>query len=467
MDDDADGQACSTASAMAEPSAVVAEARAQIDARVRELPLASPYRAEIERWLRDEWPPGAEVVPRLPADVAKKAGGAHATSIHDSVKSEMKSCRADLLKIREAARKRGAKEVARSADRSANRPRSGHNVAAARAVSSGIPASGRRFSGPGNPECDCGESESCGCYCRNCADSCDALWCAQATSLPSYLPTSYLLPPCTSYLLPPTSYLLLHTSHLLPSTSYLPPLPLAAAQPLTAPSAPSRPCAFRQTQYLAAKASNTESLLISNDDLPAYVDQHVRVSTHDKERLLRGWRDVMEAPLAACAACGVRAPPDLPCGSVLRADDTDGSASDEDEEAQSQTLDFEVVRERGRLGFRYRSDNAITHVTNSTSGLVEGDVVVAVDGINVTAAQSAHALIDDRPLQDRYRIRVERGRRLRPSPEDAAVQPVPQYQRFALSELDILRMDDEAMARMPRIVRKGSPGLSRSSIFAP
>ena len=169
MDDDADGQACSTASAMAEPSAVVAEARAQIDARVRELPLASPYRAEIERWLRDEWPPGAEVVPRLPADVAKKAGGAHATSIHDSVKSEMKSCRADLLKIREAARKRGAKEVARSADRSANRPRSGHNVAAARAVSSGIPASGRRFSGPGNPECDCGESESCGCYCRNCA----------------------------------------------------------------------------------------------------------------------------------------------------------------------------------------------------------------------------------------------------------------------------------------------------------
>ena len=99
-------------------------------------------------------------------------------------------------------------------------------------------------------------------------------------------------------------------------------------------------------QYLAAKASNTESLLTSNDDLPAYVDQHVRVSTRDKERLLGAWRDVMEVPLAACAACGVRAPPHLPCGSVLRADDTDTSASDEDEEGQPQTLDFDVVRER-------------------------------------------------------------------------------------------------------------------------
>ena len=174
--DDADGQACSTASAMAEPSAVVAEARARIDDRMRELSPACPYRAEIARWLRDQWPPGAEVVPPLPrhaAEIAKKAGS-NATSIHDSVKSEMTSCRADLRSISQAALKRSAKEVARKRGekevaRSADRPRSGHNVAAARAVSSGIPASGRRFSGPGNPECDCGESESCGCYCRNCA----------------------------------------------------------------------------------------------------------------------------------------------------------------------------------------------------------------------------------------------------------------------------------------------------------
>ena len=86
--DDADGQACSTASAMAEPSAVVAEARARIDDRMRELSPACPYRAEIARWLRDQWPPGAEVVPPLPrhaAEIAKKAGS-NATSIHDSVK---------------------------------------------------------------------------------------------------------------------------------------------------------------------------------------------------------------------------------------------------------------------------------------------------------------------------------------------------------------------------------------------
>ena len=116
MDDDADGQACSTASAMAEPSAVVAEARAQIDARVRELPLASPYRAEIERWLRNYWPPGAEVVPPLPANVAQKAGGTHATSIHDSVKTDMTSCRTKLRTISQAALKRSAKEAARNAN---------------------------------------------------------------------------------------------------------------------------------------------------------------------------------------------------------------------------------------------------------------------------------------------------------------------------------------------------------------
>ncbi|MGB1592276.1 MAG: hypothetical protein ACPIOQ_05935, partial [Promethearchaeia archaeon] len=403
--DDADGQACSTASAMAEPSAVVAEARARIDDRMCALSPACPYRAEIARWLRDQWPPGAEVVPRLPtyaAEIAKRPVS-NATWMHKSVVEDMKSCRAKLLKIREAARKRGAKEVARkrgekevarkrgekevarSADRSANRPRSGHNVAAARAVSSGIPASGRRFSGPGNPKCDCGESESCGCYPQLCRLLRRALVRASAAALA---------------------------------------IALACCHP--SPRAPTRRRPFRQRQYVAAKASNTESLLTSNDDLPAYVDQHVRVSTRDKERLLCAWRDVMDIPLAACAACGVRAPPELPCGSVLRVDGTDASASDEDEEAQLQTLDFEVVRERGRLGFLYRSDNVITRVTNSTSGLVEGDVVIAVDGINVTAGQGAHALIDDRPLQDRYRIRVERGRHPRPSPEEAAAQPVRQ-----------------------------------------
>ena len=75
----------------------------------------------------------------------------------------------------------------------------------------------------------------------------------------------------------------------------------------------------------AAMSTNTPSALMTPEELAPLVQTHVRVDPEEKASCVRAWARAMDAPLPACASCGVREPPPLDTSGGLR---RDGSSVD-------------------------------------------------------------------------------------------------------------------------------------------